>query len=241
MVRAKEKGRSTGPALSGSPVVVPRGQAVRLSQGPVAPSAASLAWTSELVFDDGFDVDGQARFAASGAATAVYATALYLARPSSLQQLAIVGGVLMLAFAFMEDSPTATGWVIWLLGIAWIVLGWRRVLVEPEAAMTIGSALVMLGTIFVAVREEEVGAWLAVASSGGLIGAGVGLRRTSVMVIGTIGLFFSTFATIEQYVEGSTGIALGLLVAGVLVSAVAFGVWHLGRGRRASEQHVNLE
>ena len=213
---------------------------VRLSRILWLLSAAALAWTSELVFDDGFDVDGQARFAASGAATAVYAAALYLARPSSLQQLAMVGGVLMLAFAFMEDSPTATGWVIWLLGIAWIVLGWRRVLVEPEAAMTIGSTLVILGTIFVAVREEEIGAWLAVASSGGLIGAGVGLRRTAVMVIGTIGLFFSTFATIEQYVEGSTGIALGLLVAGVLVSAVAFGVWRLGRGRRASVRDVNL-
>ena len=79
------------------------------------------------------------------------------------------------------------------------------------------------------------------ASSCGLIGAGVGLRRTAVMVIGTIGLFFSTFATIEQYVEGSTGIALGLLVAGVLVSAVAFGVWRLGLSRRASVQDVSLE
>ena len=133
---------------------------VRLSRVLWLLSAAALAWTSELVLDDGFDVDGQARFAASGAATAVYAAALYLARPSSLQQLAIVGGVLMLAFAFMEDSQTATGWVIWLLGIAWIVLGWRRVLVEPEAAMTIGSTLVMLGTIFVAdTRKRSALGW----------------------------------------------------------------------------------
>jgi len=213
---------------------------VRLSRLLWLLSAAALAWTAELVFEEGFDVDGQAGFAASGAATAVYAAALYLARPSSLQQLAIVGGVLMLAISFAEDSATATGWVIWLFGIAWLVLGWRRALVEPEAAMTIGSILLMLGTIFVAVREEEVGAWLAVASSGGLIGAGVGLRRTAVMVIGTIGLFFSTFATIEQYVEGSTGIALGLLVAGVLVSAVAFGVWRLGRGQRGSMEDVGM-
>ena len=49
------------------------------------------------------------------------------------------------------------------------------------------------------------------------------------MVIGTIALFFSTVGTIEQYVEGSTGIAVGLLVAGALVSAVAVAVWRLGR------------
>jgi hypothetical protein len=165
--------------------------------------------------------------------TIVYAGVLYLARPSGLQQLAVAGGAILLAFAFREDAPTATGWATWLLGIAWIILGWRRVLIERGTAATIGSFLVIIGVIFVAVREDEVGAWLAVVSSSGLIGAGVGLRHTAVMVIGTIALFFSTFATIEQYVEGSPGVALGLFVAGVLVSAVAFGVWRLDRGRHA--------
>jgi hypothetical protein len=164
----------------------------------------------------------------------VYAGVLYLARPSSLQQLAVVGGAILLAFAFMEDAPTATGWATWLLGIVWILLGWRRLLIEPGTAATIGSFLVILGVIFVAVREEEVGAWFAVVSSAGLIGAGAGLRHTAVMVIGSIALFFSTFATIEQYVEGSTGVAVGLLVAGALVSAVAFGVWRRGRGPQGS-------
>ena len=51
-------------------------------------------------------------------------------------------------------------------------------------------------------------------------------------MIGTISLFFSTFAMIEQYVEGSTGIALGLLAAGALVLGVALAVGRLGRGRR---------
>jgi hypothetical protein len=195
---------------------------VRLSRVLWFLSAAALAWTSHLVFEEGFDVDSRLELVASG-----------VVRPSSLQQLAVAGGLLLLAIAFAEDSPTATGFVTWVLGVAWIVLGWRRALVEPGSAATIGSVLVMVGAFFVAIRDEEVGAWLAVVSSAGLIGAGVGLRHTAVMVIGTIALFFSTFATIEQYVEGSTGIAVGLLVAGVLVFAVALAVWRRGRGAGA--------
>lgn len=206
---------------------------VRLSGVLLFLSAAALAWTSHLAFAEGFDVDGRSGLVATGIATAVYAGALYLARPSSLQQLAVAGGLLLIAIAFLEDSPTATGFALWVLGVAWIVLGWRRVIVEPRTGAKIGSLLVILGVVFVAIRDEEVGAWLAVISAAGLIGAGVGLRDTAVMVIGTIALFFSTFATIEQYVEGSTGIALGLLVAGVLVSAVAIRVWRRGRGARA--------
>ena len=210
----------------------PSSPLVRLSRVLWLLSAAALAWTSQLAFAEGLDADGRAGLVASGVAMTAYAGVLYLARPSSLQQLAVVGGVFLLAMAFLEDSPTVAGFVIWALGIAWFALGWRRLLVEPGAAATIGSFLVVLGAIFVAIRVEEAGAWLAVVSSAGLIGAGAGLRHTAVTVIGTISLFFSTFAMIEQYVEGSTGIALGLLAAGALVLGVALAVGRLGRGRR---------
>jgi hypothetical protein len=206
----------------------------RLSRVLWVLSAAALAWTAGLAFGEGLDLGEQAAFRMTGVATTVYAAALYLVRPSSLQQVAILGGVFVLAIGITQDSRTVTGWVLWSVGIAWIALGWRRILVQPGAAATIGSIVVMLGALFVAADEEAIGAWLAVVSSAGLIGAGVGLRHTAVMVIGTVALFFSTFRTIEQYVEGSTGTALALLVAGVLVSAVAFGVWRLGRGPRVS-------
>ena len=105
----------------------------------------------------------------------------------------------------------------------------------------IGAILVLTGASFVSIRGDDVGIWLAVVSSAGLIGAGAGFRHTGLMVIGTIALFFSTVGTIEQYVEGSTGIAVGLLVAGALVSAVAVAVWRLGRGQRAAVAKVDTE
>ena len=117
----------------------------------------------------------------------------------------------------------------------WVLLGWRELLVDAGAAVTIGSILVLFGAMFVAIGEKVAGTWLAVVSSAGLIGAGVGLRHTAVMVLGTIGLFFSTFGAIQQYVEGSTGVAVGLLVAGVLVLAVALVVGRFSRRSGADQ------
>jgi hypothetical protein len=202
-------------------------------------SALSLAWTAQLVVDEGFGSNGRWGFEAAGVAMAIYAGALYLARPNTLQQLAFAIGLLLVTVSFTEDSSTRVGWGIWLLGIIWMFLGWRRVLVAAGAALVIGSMLVLAGALFVAIGAEEVGAWLAVLSSAGLIATGVGLRRIAVMVIGTVALFFSTFATIQQYVEGSAGIAVGLLVAGALVLTVAFAVARLGRGSRAPAERAS--
>jgi hypothetical protein len=60
------------------------------------------------------------------------------------------------------------------------------------------------------------------------------------LVFGAVGLFFSTFGTIRQYVEGTTGIAIDLFVAGVAVLALALIVsrlstpsrWRTGRETR---------
>jgi hypothetical protein len=199
-------------------------------------SAAALTWTVGSVVVDGFQAE---RWPLWGGATVVlFAGALYLARPSTLQQLALVGGLILLAVGLAEDSWTAMGVAFWAVGAAWILLGWRRLLVEPGSASTVGSFLVLVGALLLSAEHEEVGAWLSVLTAAGLIGVSVGIRHTSMLVLGAIGLFFSTFGTIQQYVEGTTGIAIGLLVAGVAVLALALIVsrltspsrWHINRG-----------
>lgn len=182
-------------------------------------SAASLAWTVGSVVVDGFRAERWPLW--SGAAVVFFAGVLYLARPSTLQQLALVGGLILLTVGLTEDSQVANGIVYWVVGSAWIFLGWRRVLVQPGAASTVGSLLVLVGALLISVQHEEIGAWLSVLTAAGLIGVSVGIRHTSMLVLGAIGLFFSTFGTIQQYLEGTTGIAIGLLVAGVVVLALA--------------------
>lgn len=182
-------------------------------------SAASLTWTMGSVVVDGFRAERWPLW--GGAAVVVYAGALYLARPSTLQQLAVVGGAILLAVGLAEDSGTAMGVMFWAIGAAWIILGWRRLLVEPSSASTVGALLALVGAMFFSIHNEEVGAWFSVLTAAGLIGVSVGIRHTSMLVLGAVGLFFSTFGTIEQYLEGTTGVAIGLLVAGVVVLALA--------------------
>jgi hypothetical protein len=201
-------------------------------------SAASLAWTVGSVVADGFGSEGWPLW--SGAAVALFAGALYLARPGTLQQLALVGGLTLFAVGLTEDSQTATGAAFWAIGAAWILLGWRRLLIQPGAASTVGSLLVLFGALWFSLDDEEVGAWLSVLTAAGLIGISVGIRHTAMLVLGAVGLFFSTFGTIQQYVEGTTGIAIGLFVAGVVVLALALIVsrlsapsrWRTGRETR---------
>jgi hypothetical protein len=192
---------------------------VRLARVLWLLSAASLAWSVSSVVANGFRAERWPLW--SGAAVVLFAGMLYLARPATLQQLALVGGVILLAVGLAEDSWTAMGVAFWAIGAAWILLGWRRLLVQPETASTVGSLLVLTGALLFSIRHEEVGAWLSVLTAAGLIGVSVGIRHTAMLVLGAIGLFFSTFGTIQQYVKGTTGIAIGLLVAGVAVLALA--------------------
>jgi hypothetical protein len=145
--------------------------------------------------------------------------------------LALVGGLFLLAVGVTDGFNATTGFAILAIGVAWILLGWRHLFVEPGAASTAGSLFVLFGAILVAAWEEEAGAWLGVLSSVSLIGASVGIRHTPMLVLGAIGLFFSTFGTIEQYVEGTTGVATGLLAAGLIVLAVAAIVARLNPSR----------
>jgi hypothetical protein len=210
---------------------------VRLARVLWALSVASLAWTMSSLVADGFRAERWPLW--SGAAAVLFAGALYLARPSTLQQLALVGGLILLAVGLAEDSLTTMGVAFWAIGAAWILLGWRRLLVEPYTASTVGSVLTLVGALLFSIQHEEVGAWLTVLTAAGLIGASVGIRHTAMLVLGAIGLFFSTFGTIQQYLEGTTGIAIGLLVAGVVVLALALVVsrltnpsrWRTDRGQ----------
>ncbi len=193
-------------------------------------SAAALTWTVGSVVVDGFRAERWPLW--GGSAVVLFAGALYLARPSTLQQLALVGGLILLAVGLAEDSWTAMGVAFWAIGATWILLGWRRLLVEPGSASIVGSLLVLVGALLISAEHEEVGAWFSVLTAAGLIGVSVGIRHTSMLVLGAIGLFFSTFGTIQQYVEGTTGIAIGLLAAGVVVLALALIVSRLTSPRR---------
>jgi Predicted membrane protein (DUF2157) len=184
-------------------------------------SAAAIAWFAIELAVGGFDETDRWPLLWAGLATAVYAGALYLLRPAALQHVALLIGLVMLAGAVLFDSGVAAWSAIWALGALWIVLGWKGVLVGRATACTIGTIVALVSVGLVVVNAGPGWSWLAVVNAAVLIGAAVVLRQTPMLVLAAIGLFAGTVTTIDHYIGGGTGTAVGLLVAGILVLAVA--------------------
>jgi hypothetical protein len=206
-------------------------------------SSIALGWMAAIVVSDGLGLAERATYVAIGASLVISAGILYVLRPATLEQLAVLAGTMFLAIGLGWGSSSAIGWLFWIVGVAWIVLGARRLLVEAPPALGMGAVVVLVGCVLIATAGGDVGSWVSIVSSAGLIGAGVGLRSQSMLVVGAIGLFFSTIAVVQRYVEGSAGIAAGLLVAAGVVLAVAFVVSRFEpttwRRRPASEAQAN--
>jgi hypothetical protein len=197
-------------------------------------SAAAIAWFAVELAVGGLDETDRWPLLWAGVATSVYAGALYVLRPAALQHVALIVGLAMLAGAVLFDSGVAAWSAIWALGVVWIVLGWRGVLVGRGTAYTIGTIVALVSVALVVVNAGPGWSWLAVVNAAVLIGAAVAFRHTPMLVLAAIGLFAGTVTTIDHYIGGGTGTAVGLFVAGILVLAVAVIVSRLRRPEAAA-------
>ena len=185
---------------------------------------AALGWAAAVTVGDGLGLQERATFLAIGGVVVLSAGALYFVRPVTILQLAVLTGAMFLAIGIGWGTATGIGWIFWIVGVGWILLGARDLLVDAPAALSMGTVVVLVGCALIATGSTDVGTWVGLLSSVGLIGASVALRSQQMLVLGVIGLFFSTLAVVQVYVEGATGIAIGLLAAAVVVLAAAFAV-----------------
>ncbi|MGZ4129694.1 MAG: DUF2157 domain-containing protein [Actinomycetota bacterium] len=185
-------------------------------------STAAVAWFGAVLMIDGFGATGRWPLLVAGAAASVWAGELYLLRPSALQQVALLIGLAMLAGGLLFDSPAAAWSVIWALGVVWIVLGWRGVLTGRGTACTVGAIVAIVAGPAAASMVDPGLIWLAIVNAAALTAAAVALRQTPMLVLAAIGLFQGTVATTDHYLHGGIGAAVGLLVAGIVVLAIAF-------------------
>jgi hypothetical protein len=208
---------------------------VRLSSVARLLSTGSLAWCVADLAVEGFDMTGRWALLWSAAASTAYSAALYAWQPAALQQMALAGALVALAVGIVFGSGLAAGIAIWGLGVAWIELGRRHVLVPRDTAFMVGALAAMVGSTVVAGNSDGTAFWFAVATAAGLIGAAVALGHTPMLVLAAIGLFEATLGTVQHYMRGSAGAAVGLFVAGLAVLALALVVariWPSGRARR---------
>src|SRR6266536_1104781 len=186
-------------------------------------AVAAVAGFAEVVADQVLHQSHGLQHVIAGLAATAAGVLFWRLRVSSLQQVAVLVSLLATVTAVVEvvapASPSWGGGAVWAVGVAWLLLGSRRLLIPARTAEVLGALAMLLGAE--TVRGGELRSWgLA------LVGAGAAARRTVLLSVGAVGLFVFLFdATLTWFGRGAT-VPLALLVTGgalLLVVAVLTG------------------
>ena len=162
-------------------------------------------------------------------ATAVYALALWIFLPRTLQQLAFYSAVLSAVIVLVAPSPasfvfappnlTGVAIVLWAGGAGWFALGYLGWARPPRSAMVIGMLASLPGPLLFAMDSTEAAFVLLGATAAVYLFLGGRLDDRAVSGIGAVGLVvgvvgFLVSAGVDDRASGGAVLALG---AGLLV------------------------
>jgi hypothetical protein len=176
---------------------------------------------------------------AVGAAVTVYAAALWLIRRSALQNLALFAGLVItiLGIADIITAPAGTGPApapapnlptpvlavalpLWVFGLAWAGLGWRRYVGPLWVTIPCGVILALIAPSFAAGHYG----WMyviGIATAAAAMAASVPLRNTPLLALGALAMFGYLTAVAARYLHQSLGGPSALAITGVLVIGLA--------------------
>ena len=160
---------------------------------------------------------------------------LWRLRPTSLQQLAMYVSLLASVTALVDliasapPSPSWGGAAVWAVGLAWLLLGWRRLIIPARTAEVLGALAMLVGAE--TVRTGQLRSWglaLGLLSAAALVGVGAATRRAAPLGLGAVGLFVFLFDGVLTWFGRGASVPLALLAAGgaLLVVAVLTGRSH---------------
>lgn len=215
---------------TGVPLFLVAGFAIRRSEEPAVQRLAGLlwflaigsaAWLTAIWAVEIADVSDRQALLSVGATVTVVGGALYAYRRWSLPQLGLVGGLALLITGAFFENALAIGIALTVLGAAWAALAALRILEPRTSTALIGGLLGMVGPSVVAGDQTGEGLVLGVAIAAGVVGVGALVRQGIVIAAGVGGLFLYLVAAIQHFLEGSAATALGLLVVGLGLIALA--------------------
>ena len=189
-------------------------------------AVAAVAGFAEVVAGQVLHQSHGLQHVIAGLAATAAGVLFWRLRVSSLQQVAVLVSLLATVTAVVEvvapASPSWGGGAVWAVGVAWLLLGSRRLLIPARTAEVLGALAMLLGAE--TVRGGELRSWglaLGLLSAAALVGAGAAARRTVLLSVGAVGLFVFLFdATLTWFGRGAT-VPLALLVTGGALLLVA--------------------
>jgi Predicted membrane protein (DUF2157) len=162
----------------------------------------------------------------SGLAATAAGVLFWHLRASGLQQVAAFASLLATVTALADViAPAKPGWgggAVWAVGVAWLLLGSRRLLTPPRTAEVLGALAMLLGAQ--TVRGGQLRSWglaLGLLSAAALVGAGAATRRPVLLGVGAVGLFVFLFDAVLTWFGRGATVPLALLAAGGALLLVA--------------------
>jgi Predicted membrane protein (DUF2157) len=167
----------------------------------------------------------------AGAGTAVHAGILWRREPRPLQQLACICGLATAAGAGVAVfAGQAAGLGVWVVGVAWVLAGWRRLLPPEAAALALGAVVVLVGAAITAGSWEGAGPALGLATALALLVGASRIHRLALAVVGVAGVAVFLPWTVAQFFARSLGVPVVILLSGLALLGLT--LWLLSRARR---------
>lgn len=188
-------------------------------------SVAGLGAAVGFAVHEVYGASGEVTALMLGIAMAVYAAVLWLVRKRGLQNLALfIGLVVTIVGAILsvpgEASSLAFALALWMFGLVWALLAWRRYLEPLWVAAPLGVILALIAPS-VAVADHGWVYTIGIATAGAAMAISVPLRNAPLLALGTIAMFGYVTSTVIRYFSDSLGVPATLAITGVVILLLA--------------------
>ena len=202
-------------------------------------AAAGLA-THDLIYTPGDPNADAVTILSVGLAAAVYSAALWLARRRAVQAAALFAGLVITICGIIATvagtqpahwAPLAYALALWVFGLAWAALGWRRYIEPMWATVPLGATLALIAPM---VATGPYG-WMyatGIVTAATAMAISVPLRNTVFLGLGAVAMFGYVTSVAVTYFHQSLGVPAALSITGVLIIGLAVITARLMRATR---------
>jgi hypothetical protein len=189
-------------------------------------SAGGIGWLADLVATDVLDIDDGYALVI-GLAVVLYAGVLYLYRRTSLQQIAVAGGVAFLCGGLSDiaGGDDWFGFLLWATGALWVLFTFVGSLTPRRTGFAIGAVGALAGSQAAVIeffeRPEEWGLALGSISAAALVFLSVLSGELVLLGFGIGGLFIFLVQVLDEHLANGLGGPLALFVGGLALVGVA--------------------
>jgi hypothetical protein len=188
-------------------------------------SVAAAGWAAGFAAHDVYGNTAQVTALAVGACITVYSAALWLVRRHALENVALFVGLVITicgTIVTVGSSPSSLAFALplWVFGLAWVWLGWRRHVEPLWVAVPSGVILALIAPGLAAGEYGWVYA-IGIATAAAALAASVPLRNTPLLALGTLAMFGYVTGVVVRYFHQSLGVPGALVITGVLILGLA--------------------